>query len=334
MEKIVANPFQAGGRLRHLKHFVGRESELRQILSRVANMDSVSVVGPRRIGKSSLLQCIVSTGQQRLNQSYQFHYIDLQPLDSAEEFYNLACEVGAGARGQSYDDLKAAIEGKKIVLCIDEFEKCVDADFGAEFFDEMRSLAQTGALALVTATKAPLNQIYLRYQGLTSGFPNIFTKVELGELTEADARSLVARADYFNPQETDFILRLAGKHPYWISFASALLYDAKQEARGGAVDFDRIRRLFEDERDGAAANVVATADQPRRNAPPERRAAGGSSGAVITSLLLLLAGVFFGKLSINSADPTAGLLMSGGLILIGLWLFLARGVNWRIGGTR
>src|SRR5262245_57544747 len=93
MRKIVANPFQAGGKLRDTRHFVGRESEIRQILSRVANMDSVSVIGPRRIGKSSLLHHIVASGQQRLNESYHFHYLDLQPLDSAEEFYNLACEV-------------------------------------------------------------------------------------------------------------------------------------------------------------------------------------------------------------------------------------------------
>src|SRR5262245_20345638 len=116
MEKVVANPFQAGGRLRNPKHFVGRESDLRQILSRVANMDSVSVIGPRRIGKSSLLHHIVATGQQRLNQSYLFHYVDLQPLDSAEELYDLACEGVAGQPGRSYDDLKAAVEGKKIVL--------------------------------------------------------------------------------------------------------------------------------------------------------------------------------------------------------------------------
>jgi len=333
MKKIVANPYQAGGRLRDPRHFVGRESELRQILSRIANMDSVSVVGPRRIGKSSLLHHIVASGQQRLNESYHFHYLDLQPLDSAEEFYKLACEVIVGKRGRIYEDLKTAIEGKKIVLCLDEFEKSVEADFGAEFFDEMRSLAQTGNLALVIATKAPLNQIHLRYQGLTSGFPNIFTKVEIGELTEADARALIAKPDCFDPQETDFIINLAGRHPYWISFASALLYDAKEEARGGAVDFDRVRRIFEDERNSATATNVATDDQPRRGAVAEQRTVGGSSGAIITSLLLLLAGVLFGKLSINSVDPTAGLVVSGGLILIGLALFLFRGVNW-IGGTR
>jgi len=336
MEKIVANPFQAGGRLRNPKHFVGRDSELRQILSRVANMDNVSVVGPRRIGKSSLLHHIVATGQQRLNQSYQFYYLDMQPLDSAEEFYNRACKAIANEPGQSHDDLKTAIEGKKIVLCLDEFEKSVEADFGAEFFDEMRSLAQTGNLALIIATKVPLNQIYLRYQGLTSGFPNIFTKVELGELTEADARSLVAKSDCFNREEADFILRLAGAHPYWLSFVSARLYDAKQEATvrgGGKVDFNRIQRLVEDEFNGATANGAVAPDQARRPAATGRRSVEGNSGAIITSLLLLLAGVLFGKLSINSLDPTAGLLVSGGLILISLALFVLRGVNWS-GGTR
>lgn len=335
MEKIVANPYQAGGRLRDPKHFVGRDSDLRQILSRVANMDSVSVVGPRRIGKSSLLHHIVATGRQRLDQSqsYLFRYIDLQPLDSVEEFYNLACEGIAEKPGQSYDDLKTAINGKKIVLCLDEFEKSVEADFGAEFFDEMRSLAQTGNLALIIATKAPLNQIYQRYEGLTSGFPNIFTKVELGELSEADALALVAKADCFNSKETDFILHLAGKHPYWISFASALLYDAKQEARGAALDFDRIRRLFEDEFNSSTTSNAAEPRQSQRNAKSERRQVEGNSGAIITSLSLLLVGVSFGKLSINSVAPTTGLLVSGGLILIGLALFLFRGVKW-IGGTR
>lgn len=335
MEKIVANPFQAGGMLRDPKHFVGRDRELREILSRVANMDNVSVVGPRRIGKSSLLQHIVATGQQRLNASYQFYYLDLQPLDSAEEFYNLACEAIAHEPGESYDDLKTAIEGQKIVLCLDEFEKSVEADFGAEFFDEMRSLAQTGALALVVATKVPLNQVYLRYQGLTSGFPNIFTTVELGELTEADARALVTQAGCFSEEETDFILRLAGAHPYWLSFVCARLYDAKQEARanGGKVDFKRIERLFKDEYDSATANGAATANRTRQTAATKRRAVEGNSGAIITSLLLLLAGMLFGKLSINSLDPVPGLFMSGGLILIGFALFLLRGINW-IGGSR
>jgi hypothetical protein len=157
--------------------------------------------------------------------------------------------------------------------------------------------------------------------------------VEIGELTEADARALIAKPDCFDPQETDFIINLAGRHPYWISFAGALLYDAKEEARGGAVDFDRVRRVFENERSSATATSVAADEQPLRSAVVERRAVGGSSGAIITSLLLLLAGVLFGKLSINSVDPTAGWLVSGGLILIGLALFLLRGVNW-LGGTR
>ena len=335
MEKIVANPYQAGGRLRKSEHFVGRESELRQILSRVANMDSVSVVGPRHIGKSSLLHHIVTTGQQRLNESYQFHYLDLQPLCSAEEFYDRACEAIIGEPGSCYDDLEAVIEGKKIVLCLDEFEQTLKADFGDEFFHGLRSLAQTGNLALVIATKATLTQLILRNENpLVSPFFNVFTTVKLGELTEADARALVAKSDCFNREETDFILRLAGTHPHWISFVSARLYDAKQEARaGGAVDFSRIERLFKEERDGAAADSAVATNQAQQNAATERLAAGGSSGAIITSLLLLLAGVLFGKLSINSLDSTAGLLVSGGLILIGLALFLLRGVNW-IGGTR
>ena len=45
MPSIVANPYQVGGMIRDRKQFIGRERESAEILSRVATMQSVSVVG-------------------------------------------------------------------------------------------------------------------------------------------------------------------------------------------------------------------------------------------------------------------------------------------------
>ena len=55
----MSNPFYYGGRVEP-DQFVGRQSELRRIfaaleIAHTGQMQSVSVVGPRRIGKSSLL---------------------------------------------------------------------------------------------------------------------------------------------------------------------------------------------------------------------------------------------------------------------------------------
>ncbi|HMT21362.1 MAG TPA: hypothetical protein PKE20_08995, partial [Promineifilum sp.] len=51
----VDNPFFHRGAIRHAEDFIGREAELNQMLGLLRNGQSVSLIGPRRIGKSSLL---------------------------------------------------------------------------------------------------------------------------------------------------------------------------------------------------------------------------------------------------------------------------------------
>ena len=254
MEQIVANPYQVGGMIRDSAKFVGRQREIREILGCVANLGSLSVIGERRIGKSSLLRQIVKTGRQRLSDpaaTHEFFYLNMQPIESAEEFYRCACEEIAGAAAQPGDadqervytkyDLKIAIADRKVVLCLDEFEQAIDADFGAEFFHVLRDLAQSNHLALVVATQLPLSQIYQQHEELTSGFPNIFVQLRLGELTPDEARELVAmprNGFRFNEEEIENILKIAGNHPYWLNCACAKAYEAR---RAGKTDFGEIK---------------------------------------------------------------------------------------------
>ena len=52
---ILYNPFTNRGMINKENEFVGREREISDILARIRNGNSVSVVVERRIGKSSLL---------------------------------------------------------------------------------------------------------------------------------------------------------------------------------------------------------------------------------------------------------------------------------------
>ena len=52
------NPFTERGIIRDPKLFFGRKHELKQTFERLAAMQSVSIFGERRIGKSSLLVMI------------------------------------------------------------------------------------------------------------------------------------------------------------------------------------------------------------------------------------------------------------------------------------
>src|SRR5262249_913758 len=144
-EKIVANPFRAGGMINNPAQFVGRQREIRAILSYVAGMCSVSIYGERRIGKSSLLPQILTTRRERLGKDCEFLYLDLQPINSAAEFYANACKSincehdlkkeKAPETEPTHDDLETAIQGRRVVLCLDEFGQSIEADFGSEFFN-------------------------------------------------------------------------------------------------------------------------------------------------------------------------------------------------------
>jgi len=142
------NPFTERGIIRDPKRFFGRKHELRQIFERLAAMQSVSIVGERRIGKSSLLAVIAATGPDRLGQEHEFHYIDLERVESTEDFIARALDA-LHTEGETIRDLERAIQGRKVVLCLDEFEQ--SGEFSKEFFGALRSLASTGHLALVAA---------------------------------------------------------------------------------------------------------------------------------------------------------------------------------------
>jgi len=60
------NPFVNRSMIKTPGEFVGRAREVKSILDRVVKMQCSSVVGERRIGKSSLLYYICSTYKKEL----------------------------------------------------------------------------------------------------------------------------------------------------------------------------------------------------------------------------------------------------------------------------
>ncbi len=251
------NLFELRGMVRDPKRFIGRRRELDSIFSHLATMQSVSVVGERLIGKSSLLNHIVQVGKERLGGDYEFFYLDLERVFSARDFYERACEMlGNGRDGlpeeADHRAFEKALRGRRVVFCLDEFEQTIyEPDFGPEFFNVLRSLAQTGELALVIATKHKLHDLYRNETELTSPFYNIFPTLVLGPLTEEEARELARipakeAGHPFSEKEIDLVIELAGTHPYRLNLACSLLYQAKieREESGGSVDWDEIRRRF------------------------------------------------------------------------------------------
>jgi AAA+ ATPase superfamily predicted ATPase len=240
----LPNPFTQQTMIRDAEQFVGRRAELDQISNLLKKMQGISLVGERRIGKSSLLYHIFLTRQTRLGEEMVVAYTDFPGVKDEKSFYQCLCEQ-LGRMGDKFSDLQDAVRNRRVVFCLDEFERVMRSPaFSREFFDTLRSLAQTGNLTLLIATEHPLSELSLTKQIATSPFFNIFRQIEMGLFTPEEALEFIHNGfDEANAEitenETERVLRLAGRFPFFLQLACYCLFEMKV---GRAKEWERAFR--------------------------------------------------------------------------------------------
>jgi hypothetical protein len=258
----MSNPFRERGMIRDPRHFFDRIAEVRTIVERLATMGSLSLVGDRQIGKSSLLFYVARQGWKeqpgpptdadtwsQVLSGYELHYLDLNLVQSADDFYGQALDK-LRAKGSSLRDFRRAIEGRKVVLFLDEFERATNnPDFPPDFFDALRGLAQTGELALVTATQTTLVDLVASGAIGPSPFYNIFARLDLEPLADDEARALLTGTAAlagvsFDDEVLDFAVNLAKGHPFRLQLIGRLLFEAQQ---AGRVNLAQVEKQFWEE---------------------------------------------------------------------------------------
>lgn len=265
------NPFFHRGAIRRAQEFHGRQSEISQILGLLRNGQSVSLIGPRRIGKSSLL---LHAARPRVRAALQldppqtlFAVIDCQEFGGSppEEIYEALLaeltdaaasanvEIGEIARYGTYRSLDRALnhihrEGISVVVLLDEFELlAANERLTPYFFARLRGLTTKYGLAFLTASQRPLFDITADEEILSSPFFNIFVTLPLGLYSEAEARSLLsARLDgthiTFSDALCDHLLYLVGPHPFFLHIAGYHAFQAVSEGKSiqSAGEFSQI----------------------------------------------------------------------------------------------
>jgi hypothetical protein len=205
----MINPFTNRGMITDEAEFFGREGQSTEILTRLKGMQSTSVVGERRIGKSSLLYNLAHNGAMRLcDPSYKFLYLDFQDaeLHTSNGFFRAVLRelelpvdiISDSARLNlnliAFTDQMEIVSrsGRRLILCLDEFENAFkhQEQFSEDFFDHMRGRLNRRTFACVTATRQTLHSLCLEGK-LTSPFYNIFTVVDLGAFTEEEIRQFI-----------------------------------------------------------------------------------------------------------------------------------------------
>ncbi|HWS83904.1 MAG TPA: ATP-binding protein [Ktedonobacteraceae bacterium] len=229
---ILDNPFTYGNPISDKTRFFGRSDEINQVLGRLRNaeFESSSLVGERRIGKTSLLNYLQHLSVRRSYgldpEKYIFIYMDLQlvgnkdltPVRLWQEFLDSmrkSCQYievidivddtikklakqkeTAPVDGSVLSDLFSKLKKKNhyMVFLLDEFEQITsNENFDSDFFNLLRSLAIGYPLALITCSRSGLLDLCHSNAIRSSPFFNIFAPVFVQSFDEDEARNLISR---------------------------------------------------------------------------------------------------------------------------------------------
>jgi serine/threonine-protein kinase len=272
---MLVNPFLNRVAIKDPKQFFGRSREVSKIFSRIgaSRPQSISVVGERRIGKSSLLQFInnreVRSRFLDRAESFAFVFIDLQQkrrLTLGEFFGDLFSIVAEELDNPSiakldpaFDSVRGMLEdfrrdGRKLIVLFDEFDAITtNRAFDLEFYSFLRSIANNYDVAYVTSSARDLQELCHTQLIADSPFFNIFTNVFLRAFTRREAIELITRpsAEAGLPLEgyARRIMEIAGYFPYFLQIACSAYFDHLLE-NDGKLNREEVEATFLDEAKG------------------------------------------------------------------------------------
>lgn len=277
---VSVNPFTYGNPISDAGRFVGRRRQVEQIFSRLRNVEfeSSSLVGERRIGKTSLLYYIADADVRRAQgldpDEFIFVYVDLALLDTtttpARLWQYLLRQILPHLTGADAEPLRDALrepetldnftlaevfdrldaQRRHVVLLLDEFENVTrNQNFTPDFFYGLRSLAIHHRLALITSSRRELIELTHSEEIRSSPFFNIFANINVRLLNDQDARALIDNAlsetdVHFTHAEIERVLRAAGTHPFFLQTACHFLYQAHREGWNAADRLAYLAREF------------------------------------------------------------------------------------------
>lgn len=278
--KAQRNPFYYGGIIKESRLFVGRKREVAEICEAIAASASVSVVGERRVGKSSLLLYLADPSVEEKNgldpARYVFAYFDFlgYPTITPTELWRrlltetlgqlrapaLAARVQALGTQEKIElaDLERLLKefkdaGLNLVILFDEFDTAAgNPNFDQAFFGGLRNLSRY-PLSYIVASHRTLSELRFAHpDAIVSPFFNIFRRVTLGGFTSDEVEILLTESldgtgITFDVDDREMLGFLADSHPFFLQMAGYFLFDAYRYdyRREGHVDYrwvqDRMR---------------------------------------------------------------------------------------------
>lgn len=239
-------PFVLGKPIKNPADFYGRGAVLGRVFDAILEGQLVSVVGEHRCGNTSVIYQAIHpdvrarylTPQQDAQRVYAFISAALAS-DSTEAFFRRLARALRRADEDAQVDFDGAIDrvwlenyledltdrDQRLVLLMDEFE--ILADFDPAFWDWFEKLVTEYDVAMVVTSRMDLGT-FRSESGSGPPFFNMFRTIPVGsfrkETFDEFLRDKSEITDFDFQAQRDAILDLAGRFPYYVQVAAALMY--------------------------------------------------------------------------------------------------------------
>jgi hypothetical protein len=234
-------------------NFYNRGEETKEAFGFIRSSQSFSVIGERRIGKTSFLEHILSEEVFKKNEmNFNKYIIICISLGSLPEISQEALaraiiddlkeniEVGT----QSEDVLEEldqwvkelAFKKKKLILALDEFE-IAENIIDCHFSYRLKSILEHSSLFAITASRNTVAEISPNGKAspLFNVFGNLFLSLFSKEETEEMIYNMFSRGDMkIEEEEISYLTELSGRNPYLIQYLGFNYYEEREKI--GRVD--------------------------------------------------------------------------------------------------
>jgi len=211
-------------------HFVGRQRLLNQLADHLDKNESVSIVGDRRIGKTSVLQtwaqmqkkqgrpviCVSGEGAEANDLALFINKItQKQAANEPESAANLL--------SQWADEVNEKFHYPPLVLA-DEAERFIE-QFPPRFFERLRGML--GRVVWIFASRQDIDEVYQTFHQNTSPFENRLSLKRLGLLDPEEAEALIHLGGQLTDEEAALMRHWAGRQPFFLQLLGRGLLDGR-----------------------------------------------------------------------------------------------------------
>jgi hypothetical protein len=227
--------------------FFGRQKEREYLAQLIQRGQPVSIVGQRRIGKSSLLRSLGFPDLRNWAESMRIMTLDGSYFEESDEHGFLSFlldqmeeELAIPALPVERDSLYEAAETARsrdirLVILIDEFDLIAynPKIASGPLFSFLRALVQEFRIPIVLVSRDGRLEPLLDQSSLGSPFWNIFTWFTLGPLLPEEADLLVREPAIrykkpFADEQVHEISLLGGQHPFFLNIACTHAFNGYQ----------------------------------------------------------------------------------------------------------